>query len=130
MAKDDIGKDMATAQAPEARGGALGASVGAGAEDDIPAVDRPAKTGAHTTDASGGGGGGGHEAAKAHGQAATVDTSLPATRQELLALHAEARRRRAGAPRGSAAYRDAADEIGRIEIRIAAIERDQVPPLV
>ncbi len=127
MAKDDIGKDRATAQAPEAIGGALGDAAGAGAEDDIPAVDRPAKTGAHTTDGSGGGG---HEAARAHGQAATVDTSLPATRPELLALHAEARRRRSAAPLGSAAFRDAADEIGRIEIRIAAIERDQVPPLV
>ncbi len=128
MAREDIGNNRPKAQAPEAEGGALGASVGAGAEDNMPAVDRPAKTGAHT--AEGSGGGGGHEAAKAHGQAATVDTSLPATRQELLALHAEARRRRAAAPLGSAAYRDAADEIGRIEIRIAAIERDQVPPLV
>lgn len=80
--------------------------------------------------ASGGHGAGGHEAARAHGLPATVDTSLPATREELLARHADARRRRAAAALGSDAFRAAADEIGRIEIRIAAIERDQDPPAV
>lgn len=69
----------------------------------------------------------GHVAAKPHGKPATVDVSLPLTREELLARHAEARHRRAAAPLGSDAYREAADEIGRIEIRIAAIEQDQVP---
>ena len=70
----------------------------------------------------------GHAAATAHGQAATDDMSLPATREELLDRHAAARRRRGAAALGSDAYREAADEIGRIEIRIAAVERDQVPP--
>jgi hypothetical protein len=84
--------------------------------------------GAH--EGSGGHGGGGHEVARAHGLPATVDTSLPATREELLARHADARRRRAAAALGSDAFRAAADEIGRIEIRIAAIERDQDPPAV
>jgi hypothetical protein len=57
-----------------------------------------------------------------------VDASLPATREELLVRHAEARRRRAAASLGSEAYREAADEIGRIEVRIAAVERELVPP--
>ena len=68
---------------------------------------------------------GGHHAAKAHGQPATVDKSLPATRDELLVRHADARKRRNGAPLDSAAFREAVDEIERIEVRVAAIERDQ-----
>ena len=71
---------------------------------------------------------GGHAPAKAHGKAATIDTSLPATRAALLERHAEARRKRAAAPLGSDAYREAADEIGRIEIRVAAVERAMTPP--
>jgi hypothetical protein len=71
---------------------------------------------------------GGHAPAKAHGQATTVDESLPASRAELLDLHTEARRARAAAPLGSDAYRDAADKIGRIEVRIAAVERAMTPP--
>jgi hypothetical protein len=71
---------------------------------------------------------GGHAAAKAHGQPATVDESLPGTREELLDRHAEARGKRAAATLGSDAYRIAADEIGRIEIRIAAVERAMTPP--
>jgi hypothetical protein len=67
-------------------------------------------------------------AAKAHGRAARVDKSLPASREELIAMHAEARRRRASAPLGSDAYRAAADEIGRIEIRIADVDRSADPP--
>lgn len=70
----------------------------------------------------------GHHAAKAHGQPATVDASLPATREELLARHAEARKQRNSAELGSKAFRAAVDEIGRIEVRVASIERDQVPP--
>lgn len=73
---------------------------------------------------------GGHHPAKAHGRPAVVDESLPATRAELLALHAVTRRRRAAAPLGSEEYRAAADLIGRIEVRIAALERAQVPPAV
>jgi hypothetical protein len=80
------------------------------------------------TKPAGGGQGGGHHAAAAHGKPATVDASLPATREELLVRHADARRRRAAAPLGSDAFREAVDELGRIEIRIAAVEREQVPP--
>jgi hypothetical protein len=72
--------------------------------------------------------GGQHHAAAAHGRAARVDRSLPGTREELIALHAEARGRRAAAPLGSEAYRAAADEIGRIEIRIADVDRAADPP--
>ena len=70
----------------------------------------------------------GHAAAKAHGQATKVDTSLPSNRGELLERHAEARRKRNAAPLGSDAHREAVDEIGRIEIRIAAVERAMTPP--
>ena len=73
--------------------------------------------------------GGQHHAAKAHGRPATVDASLPATRPELMALHAAARARRNGAPLDSPAFRAAVDEIARIEVRIAAIDRAADPPL-
>jgi hypothetical protein len=72
--------------------------------------------------------GGGHHIAKAHGQPATVDTTLPETRDELLELHAAARKRRATASLGSPEHRAAVDELGRIEIRIAAVERAMTPP--
>ena len=71
---------------------------------------------------------GGHHVAKAHGQPATVDTSLPGSRDELLELHAAARRKRADAALGSPEHRAAVDELGRIEIRIAAVERAMTPP--
>ena len=48
--------------------------------------------------------------------------ALPATRSELLALHAEARRRRDGAPLGGPDYRAACEEISAIEVQIARIE--------
>ena len=70
----------------------------------------------------------GKHAAKAHGQPATVDASLPGTREKLMARHADARKRRNTAPLDSEAFRAAVDELGRIEVRIASIERDQVPP--
>ena len=70
----------------------------------------------------------GHHAARAHGHAATVDASLPATRDELMTRHAEARKRRNNAPLDSEAFRAAVDELGRIEVRVASIERDLVPP--
>lgn len=81
-------------------------------------------------DHAGDAGGGQHHAAKAHGRPTTVDTSLPATRPELMALHAEARSRRNAAPLGSDAFRAAVMDIERIEVRIAAIDRAQDPPLV
>jgi hypothetical protein len=112
--------------AAEALAGAVGGAVGALAGAVAGAVEKAADTVVHAGEAATGG----HAPAKAHGRPATVDTSLPATREELIALHGDARRRRAAAPLGSDAYREAADDIGRIEIRIAAIERDQVPPRV
>ena len=69
-----------------------------------------------------------HHAATAHGRPARIDKSLPGNRDKLIALHAEARRRRASAVLGSEEYRAAADEIGRIEIRIADVERSMTPP--
>jgi hypothetical protein len=70
-----------------------------------------------------------HHAATAHGRATKVDTSLPATRPELMALHAAARARRNGAPLDSTAFRTAVTDLERIEIRIAAIDRAADPPL-
>ena len=70
-----------------------------------------------------------HHAAKAHGRATTVDTSLPSTRVELMALHAAARARRNGAVLDSPAFRDAIFELERIEVRIAALDRAADPPL-
>ena len=78
--------------------------------------------------AAGDAAGGQHHAATAHGRPARIDKSLPADRSALIALHAEARRQRAAAPLGSEAYRAAADEIGRIEIRIADVDRAAEPP--
>lgn len=134
MAKDKKRRDKASAPSAadtvpnpiESVVGAVSDAVGAVAGAVAGAVERAAETVAHAADSATGG----HGAARAHGQPATVDESLPATREELIARHAEARRRRAAASLGSEAYRAAADEIGRIEVRIAAIERDQVPPRV
>jgi hypothetical protein len=52
------------------------------------------------------------------------------TREELLALHAEARRRRNAAPLGSHEWEAASGEVGSIEIEIARIERAMDPPRV
>lgn len=86
-----------------------------------------------TAGTSGSGGadsaGGGHHAATAHGRPTQVDTSLPATRPELMALHAAARARRNGAALGSEPFRAAVMDLERIEIRIAAIDRAADPPL-
>ncbi len=54
--------------------------------------------------------------------------TLPKTRPELIELHMAARRRRAAAPLDSPAYREAAEEIAAIEIRIAEIEQPARPP--
>jgi len=53
---------------------------------------------------------------------------LPETREKLLELHREARRRRAAARLGGKKYRAAAEEIAAIEIRISEIERRHLPP--
>ena len=92
------------------------------------AKDKAKVNGPAASDA-GNGADGGHHAAKAHGRPAKVDESLPGTRAELIALHAEARQRRNTAPLGSDAFRAAVDEIARIEIRIAAVDRAADPPL-
>ncbi len=55
---------------------------------------------------------------------------LPDTREQLLALHDVARRKRDAAPRDSHQRVQAAFEIERIEIQIARIERAMDPPLV
>ena len=57
-------------------------------------------------------------------------TTLPGSREELLALHAETRKRRNAAPWGSEEHKEAIDLIGRIEVEIARIERAMDPPLV
>jgi hypothetical protein len=57
-----------------------------------------------------------------------VTDALPATREALMTLHAVARRRRSEAPLGSAAYEAACEEIARIEIRIAEVERAPASP--
>jgi len=72
--------------------------------------------------------GGGHHVARAHGQPARVDSSLPSSRDELLALHAAARRRRAAAPYNTPEHHAAIDEIGRIEVRIADVEQATTTP--
>ena len=59
----------------------------------------------------------------------TPDT-LPQTRAELEALHAETRKARNKAKHGSEAHKAAIALIGRIEIEIARIERAMDPPLV
>jgi hypothetical protein len=70
-----------------------------------------------------------HRAATAHGRATKVDTSLPATRPELMTLHAAARARRNAASLDSPAFRAAVTDLERIEVRIAAIDRAADPPL-
>jgi hypothetical protein len=54
---------------------------------------------------------------------------LPQTREELLALHRETRRRRNAAAHGSAEHVAAIDLIARIEVEIARLERAMDPPL-
>lgn len=56
-------------------------------------------------------------------------TKLPETREALLALHRETRRRRNAAPHGSKQHVAAIDLIGRIEVEIARLERAMDPPL-
>jgi hypothetical protein len=70
-----------------------------------------------------------HHASQAHGRPTQVDTTLPATRAELMDLHREARARRNSAGLGSEAFRAAVMDLERIEVRIAAVDRDADPPL-
>ena len=55
---------------------------------------------------------------------------LPETRDALLVLHREARRQRDAAPLDSDERAAAMQEIGRIEVQIARVERAMNPPLV
>jgi hypothetical protein len=66
----------------------------------------------------------------AHHDTKTEDaTPLPQSRDELLALHGETRRRRNAAAHGSPEHVAAIDLIGRIEVEVARIERAMDPPL-
>jgi hypothetical protein len=60
----------------------------------------------------------------------STSTPLPATREALLALHRETRRRRNAAAHGSEEHKAAVRLIGRIEVEVARIERAMDPPLV
>ena len=60
----------------------------------------------------------------------TAATPLPQTREELLELHRETRRRRNAAAHGSEEHVAAIDLLGRIEIEVARLERAVDPPLV
>ncbi len=57
-------------------------------------------------------------------------TAAEPTRESLLAQWREARRRREAAPLGSKAFEEASEEIARIEVEIARIERAMDPPRV
>ena len=57
-------------------------------------------------------------------------TTLPQTRDELLDLHRETRRKRNAAKHGSPEHVAAIELLGRIEIEVARIERAMDPPLV
>ncbi len=59
-----------------------------------------------------------------------VHPPLPQTREALMALHRETRKRRNAAPHGSEEHAAAIDLIGRIEVEIARLERAMDPPLV
>jgi hypothetical protein len=52
------------------------------------------------------------------------------TRESLLIEWREARRRREAADLGSKAFREASEEIARIEVEVARIERAMDPPRV
>ena len=60
----------------------------------------------------------------------TIRRPCPQTRDELLALHRETRRRRNAAAHGSPEHVAAIELLGRIEVEVARIERAMDPPLV
>lgn len=60
----------------------------------------------------------------------TPSTALPQTRDELLVLHRETRRRRTASKHGSPDHVAAIELLGRIEVEVARIERAMDPPLV
>jgi hypothetical protein len=60
----------------------------------------------------------------------TAQETLPQTREGLLELHRETRRRRNQAAHGSAEHVAAIALLGRIEVEVARLERAMDPPLV
>jgi hypothetical protein len=66
----------------------------------------------------------------AKAETTTKTAPLPDTREALLVLHRAARGRRDAAPLESEQRASAMEEIGRIEVQIARIERAMDPPLV
>jgi hypothetical protein len=58
-----------------------------------------------------------------------TSTPLPQSREALLALHRETRRRRNQAAHGSEDHVAAIDLLGQIEVEIARLERAMDPPL-
>ena len=62
------------------------------------------------------------------GPMATNQSTEPTTRAELLSQHRAARLRRDTAALGSDDYRAACDDIARIEVAIARLEREMTPP--
>jgi hypothetical protein len=62
--------------------------------------------------------------------AAPAGQPLPQTREELVALHRETRRRRNAAAHGSPDHVAAIDLLSRIEVEVARIERAMDPPRV
>ncbi len=58
------------------------------------------------------------------------EPDLPKSREALLELHHETRRRRNKAAHGSPEHRAAIDLLGRIEVEVARIEREMDPPRV
>ena len=57
-------------------------------------------------------------------------SKLPGTREELMQRHAAARKERNAAPLDGEAFRHAVEEVGRIEVEIARLERAADPPRV
>ena len=60
---------------------------------------------------------------------ATSRPELPQTREALLDLHRDTRKRRNKAKHGSPEHVEAIDLLGQIEVEIARIERAMDPPL-
>jgi hypothetical protein len=67
------------------------------------------------------------EVLMAHHEA--TSKALPQTREELLALHRDTRRRRNQATHGSEEHVEAIDLLGKIEVEVARIEQAMDPPL-
>jgi hypothetical protein len=65
-----------------------------------------------------------------HGDPAARAGDLPQTREALLPLHEAARRRRNEAKLGGKEWEAASNDVVRIEVEIARLERAMDPPLV